>query len=154
MTKLDEIDIKILNSLQENSRKTVKELSAELNLSASPTFERIKKLEKSGFIKGYTAIIDAEKLGKKLYAFAHISLKEHSKKAVTEFTESILSIPQIMECHYTSGDSDFIIKILVENMDAYREFILTKLFEMSNIGKIETYLSLSVVKHTNSVLLD
>lgn len=153
MTKLDEIDIHILNSLQENSRKTVKELSAELELSASPTFERIKKLEKAGFIKGYTAIIDADMLGKKLYAFAHISLKEHSKDAVNEFTASILAIPQIMECHYTSGDSDFIIKILVENMDAYRDFILTKLFEMSNIGKVETYLSLSVVKNTNAILL-
>lgn len=153
MTKLDQIDIQILSSLQENSRKTVKELSTELNLSASPTFERIKKLEKAGFIKGYTAIIDADKLGKKLYAFAHISLKEHSKDAVNEFTANILSIPQIMECHYTSGDSDFIIKILVENMDAYREFILTKLFDMSNIGKVETYLSLSVVKNTNAISL-
>ena len=151
--KLDEIDIQLLSELQKNGRKTIKELSQEIGISASPTFERIKKLEKSGIITGYSANIDAEKLGKKLYAFAHIGLKEHSKEAVDKFTDQVLAIPQVMECHYTSGDTDFIIKILVENMDSYNEFVLTKLFEMANIGKIETYLSLSVVKNTNSIAL-
>ncbi len=151
--KIDKIDIQLLVALQKNGRKTIKELSQEIGISASPTFERIKKLEKSGIITGYSANVDAEKLGKKLYAFAHISLKEHSKETVNKFTDQVLAIPQVMECHYTSGDTDFIIKILVENMESYKEFILTKLFEMANIGKVETYLSLSVVKHTNSIAL-
>ncbi len=151
MKQLDEIDCQILELLQQNGRITVKEMSAQLGLSPTPIFERTKKLEKAGIIDHYAAILNSEKLGKKLFAFAHISLKDHSKDLVEEFTEKIIQIPEVMECHYTTGDTDFILKILLENMERYRDFVLTELFEMSNIAKVETYLSLSVPKKSNFI---
>ena len=148
MKPLDDTDKKILSLLQQDGRMTVKQMSTHLNLSTTPIFERIKKLERAGIIDHYTVIINMEKLGKKLHAFAHISLKDHSKKLVKEFEEKIFKIPEVVECHYITGGADFIIKILVEDMERYREFIMDKLFEVPNIGKIESFLSLAVKKKT------
>lgn len=149
--QLDKVDRKILELLQTDGRMTVKEISNRLNLSTTPIFERIKKLERSGIIDHYSAILNTEKLGKKLTAFAHISLKEHTKELVREFEEKILTIPEVMECHYVTGGADFIIKILVEDMDEYKEFVMDKLFEVPNIGNIESYLSLVEKKKTNVI---
>jgi len=149
--QLDKVDRKILELLQRDGRMTVKEISNRLNLSTTPIFERIKKLERSGIIDHYSAILNTEKLGKKLTAFAHISLKDHTKELVREFEEKILTIPEVMECHYVTGGADFIIKILVEDMDEYKEFIMDKLFEVPNIGNIESYLSLIEKKKTNVI---
>ena len=149
--QLDKVDKKILELLQSDGRMTVKEISNRLNLSTTPIFERIKKLERSGIIDHYSAILNTEKLGKKLTAFAHISLKEHTKELVREFEAKILTIPEVMECHYVTGGADFIIKILVEDMDRYKEFVMDKLFEVPNIGNIESYLSLIEKKKTNVI---
>ena len=149
--QLDKTDQKILELLQTDGRMTVKEISNRLNLSTTPIFERIKKLERSGIIDHYSAILNTEKLGKKLTAFAHISLKEHTKELVREFEEKILTISEVMECHYVTGGADFIIKILVEDMDAYKEFVMDKLFEVPNIGNIESYLSLVEKKKTTVI---
>ena len=149
--QLDKVDKKILELLQTDGRMTVKEISNRLNLSTTPIFERIKKLERSGIIDHYSAILNTVKLGKKLTAFAHISLKEHNKELVREFEEKILTIPEVMECHYVTGGADFIIKILVEDMDEYKEFVMNKLFEVPNIGNIESYLSLVEKKKTNVI---
>ncbi len=151
MKKIDETDRRILQLLQENGKKTIKDLALELNLSTTPTFERVKKLEKAGIIDHYSAVLNADKLGKTLYAFAHISLKDHSKKLVTAFTEQITTIDQVQECHYVTGDSDFILKILLNDMEAYRDFMMNQLFDMSNIAKIESFLSLSVLKKINEI---
>ena len=154
MKKIDYIDAKLLSLLQQDGRQTIKELAAQLEMSTTPIFERIKKLEKAGIIDHYAAVLNPDKLGKKLYAFAHISLKDHSKKLVNEFTQQIIEVPQVMECHYVTGDSDFILKILLDDMEKYREFVMNSLFEMSNIAKVETFLSLSVSKQSNVIVLD
>ena len=154
MKKIDDIDAKLLSLLQQDGRQTIKELAAQLEMSTTPIFERIKKLEKAGIIDHYAAVLNPDKLGKKLYAFAHISLKDHSKKLVDEFTQQIIEVPQVMECHYVTGDSDFILKILLDDMEKYREFVMNSLFEMSNIAKVETFLSLSVSKQSNVIVLD
>ncbi|MBL4709062.1 MAG: Lrp/AsnC family transcriptional regulator [Flavobacteriales bacterium] len=154
MKKIDQIDAQILELLQKDGRITVKELASKLGRSTTPIFERVKKLENSGVIAHYAAVVDADKLGKKLYAFAHISLKDHSKDLVEEFTSAIIKIPQIQECHYVTGDSDFILKILLNDMEKYREFMMDQLFDMSNIAKVESFLSLSVLKKSNFVAID
>lgn len=153
MKKIDNIDSQILMLLQENGRITIKELANQLNLSTTPIFERVKKLEKAGIIDHYSAVLNTDKLGKNLFAFAHISLKDHSKQLVNQFTEQIIKIPQVQECHYVTGDSDFILKILLNDMEAYREFMMNQLFDMSNIAKVESFLSLSVLKKNNNVVL-
>jgi DNA-binding Lrp family transcriptional regulator len=143
---MDATDKKILSLLQENGRITVKEMSNRLNLSSTPIFERIKKMERSGVIDHYTVVVNSEIIGKKLYAFAHISLKDHSKVLVKEFEEKILLLPEVSECHYVTGRADFIIKIQLEDMDRYKEFVMDKLFDVPNIARIETYLSLEMKK--------
>ena len=151
--KLDAIDLKILDLLQENARITIKEISKQLNLSTTPIFERIKKLEKQGIIDRYIAILNPEKLGKKLNAFANISVKDHSKDAVETFVERIIKFPEVMECHYVTGTSDFLIKVLVEDIEKYNLFVLEKLSAVPNIGKVESLFSLSVRKKTNRIPL-
>jgi DNA-binding Lrp family transcriptional regulator len=153
MKKLDQTDCDLLELLQKNGRSTVKELAEHLGLSSTPVFERIKKLEKSGVIDHYAAVLNSDKIGKKLYAFAHISLKDHSKELVEEFTNQITKIPQVQECHYVTGDSDFILKILLNDMEKYREFMMDQLFDMTNIAKVESFLSLSVLKKNNFIAL-
>lgn len=142
--KLDDVDHRILSLLQQNARMTVKEMSQKLNLSPTPIFERIKKMEKAGIIDHYTVVINQEKLGKKLIAFAHISFKDHSKKLIADFEERILALPEVQECHYVTGGADFIIKILVKDIERYKEFITEKLFDIPNISRIESFLSLTV----------
>lgn len=149
--KLDETDHKILYLLQQNARMTVKEISEKLNLSTTPIFERIKKLEKSGIIDHYTAVINQELLGNKLTAFAHISFKDHSKELISAFEDKILALPEVLECHYVTGGADFIIKILVKDIERYKEFVTEKLFGISNIARIESFLSLTVKSKRNDV---
>jgi len=154
MKKIDQVDAQLLELLQKDGRITIKELAQQLGMSTTPIFERVKKLEKAGIIDHYAAVLNADKLGKKLYAFAHISLKDHSKELVKQFTEQIIKIPQVLECHYVTGDSDFILKILLSDMEKYREFMMDQLFDMSNIAKVESFLSLSVLKHGNFIAVD
>lgn len=153
MIKLDETDLKILKELQKNGRITTKELSSHLKLSPTPTFERVKKLERSGIIDHYSAILDAGKLGKNLYAFAHISLKDHTKDKVQEFSTDVSQMEEVQECHYVTGDSDFILKILLSSMEDYREFMMERIFGLKNIAKVESFLSLSVLKNNNFIPL-
>ncbi len=148
MIKIDTTDAQLLNLLQHNGKATIKELAEQLGMTSTPIFERVKKLEQSGVIDHYAAILNPDHLGKKLYAFAHISLKDQSKKLVEEFTTKIIQLAQVLECHYVTGDSDFILKILLDDMEGYREFVMDSLFEMSNIAKVETYLSLSLSKQS------
>lgn len=154
MHKLDPIDLKILHLIQQNSRLTTKELAEKIHLSTTPTFERIKKMERNGIIDRYVAIVNPEKLGIKLSAFAEISLKNHSKNAIRDFVEKVVEFPEVMECHYVTGGYDFMLKVMVTDIKAYNHFILEKLAEVPNIGKVESALSLSVEKHTNVVPLD
>ena len=109
---MDATDKKILSLLQSNGRMTVKEMSGKLNLSPTPIFERIKKMERNGVIDHYTVVVNPEKTGKSLYAFAHISLKDHSKLMVKEFEEKILLLPEVSECHYVTGRADFILSLI------------------------------------------
>jgi len=154
MIKLDETDLRILSLLQKNGRITNRELSEQLGLSPTPIFERVKKLEKSGIIAHYSAVLDASKLGKHLYAFAHISLKDHTKEKVAQFSKDIDQMEEVQECHYVTGDSDFILKILLGSMEDYRDFMMNKIFELQNIGKVESFLSLSVAKKNNFISLN
>ena len=149
----DATDIKILSILQENSKKTMKELASMLKLSTTPVFERIKRLEKLGYIDRYVAILDAQKLGKKLHTFIHISIKEHSKDGLDDFISRVTAFNSVLECHHISGIYDFVLKAIFEDMDQYNEFILNELSVVPNIEKVETRFSLSVRKYTTALPL-
>jgi len=142
--ELDHIDFGIIEELRKDAKTTVKTLSEKLDLSATPIYERIKKLERSGVIKSYTIVVDEAMIGKTLHAFAHISLRNHTKSLFKELENNLLAIPEIIECHAVSGSTDFIVKILVEDMDAYKDFIMEKLFDVPNIGRVESFISLNM----------
>ena len=133
MKPLDEIDRKLLNILQLNSRITIRELSDKLHLSTTPIHERIKKLERSGYIKQYLTLVDPKLLGKKLIVYISVSLNNHTKEAIDEFEKEMEKLDEVMECYYISGNSDFLINVHCNDMDDYHNFITFKFSIIKNI---------------------
>ena len=154
MPKLDTTDLAILRMLQTDARLTIKEMASELNLSTTPVFERIKRLDKQGVIERYVAVLNQRLLGKKLIAFVDISMKDHSKKAIEEFVKVVIDYPEVLECHHVTGESDFHLKVVIEDIEMYNRFVLDKLSTVPNIGKVESRFSLSERKLTNVLDLD
>jgi len=149
--KLDETDVNILKYLQENSRMTTKVIAEKLNLSTTPVFERIKKLEKGGYINRYVALLDEKAIGLKQVIFISISLKEHTRSYLEKFVDEINQYPEILECYHVAGDFDFLLKLIVADVEAYEKFILTRLSTISSIGKVQTHIALSKKKHTTAL---
>jgi Lrp/AsnC family transcriptional regulator, leucine-responsive regulatory protein len=133
MKQLDEIDMKLLNILQLNSRITIRELSERLHLSTTPIHERIKKLEKSGYIKQYLTLLDPKMIGKKLIVYISVSLNSHTKEAIDEFEKEMVKLDEIMECYYISGNYDFLLKVHCNDMDDYHNFVTARFSIIKNI---------------------
>jgi len=151
MIKIDVTDREILKLLQENARLTIKEIAKKLNLSTTPIFDRMKKLENNGIIDRYVALVNPKKVGKKLTVFINISIKEHSKSGVEEFVSAIIDFPEVLECHHVTGDADFILKMIFSDIEEYNRFILDSLSIIPNIGKVESRFSLSMRKSTTAI---
>jgi|APAra7269096979_1048534.scaffolds.fasta_scaffold00171_6 Lrp/AsnC family leucine-responsive transcriptional regulator len=149
---LDEKDIAILQLLEEDAKMTIRDLAAKLNLSATPVYERIRKMEQAGVIRQYAAIVDPSKIDKALTVLCYISLKEHGKKAGAKFIKEITSFPEVMECLNISGQFDFMLKVQVKDMLAYHEFNVNKLGELDNIRHMESVFVMSVIKATHRVV--
>lgn len=148
---LDEIDIRILKLLQSNSNLTTKDLAAKVNLSTTPVFERVKRLEKTGYIKNYIAVLDAEKLNKGLVVFCNVTLKEHTREIGNQFVKDILLLKEVVECYNISGDYDFLLKILVSDMKEYQNFVLDHLGGIKNIGSAHSTFVMGEIKNTHTV---
>ncbi|MGG8495718.1 Lrp/AsnC family transcriptional regulator [Tenacibaculum sp. TC6] len=148
---IDEIDRRILNILQHNSNITTKVLAAKVNLSPSPVFERVKKLEQLGFIKKYVAVLDAEKLDRGLIVFCSVTLKEHTKHIGNKFVKDIQLLPEVTECYNISGDYDFLLKVRVKDMKDYQDFVLNRLGIIENIGSAHSTFVIGEIKNTYSV---
>ena len=146
MQGIDAIDLKILKLLQEDALMTNKELAIRLNLTTTPIHERIKRLRREGIIKKYTIEVDKRKLEKNLIVFCNVSLKEHALEFLTKFEEDVQSLAEVVECYCVSGGSDFLLKVLVKDMDEYRNFILNKLAALSNIGNAQSHFVVTEVK--------
>jgi len=144
---LDKTDLEILNHLQENSKFTHKQLSIKLSLSPTAIFERIKKLERTGIIRVYSAILDRKTLGKELMVFSHIKLEKHSQKNITEFEKQIKLLNEVHECYHVSGDYDYILKMTFSDMDSYREFMVKKLTTIPSIGSTHSIFVINEVKN-------
>lgn len=145
---LDSIDIKILQQLQKNSRLTIKELGALVQLSPSPVFERMKRLEREGFIKKYVAVLDAEKIEHGFIVFCYLSMKQHSYENAQRIMQAVQNIPEIVECYNISGDYDFMLKIYTKDMKQYQQFILKILGDMDCIGSLHSTFVLGEVKNS------
>src|SRR5690606_2888773 len=149
--KTDDLDIKIMQILQANARTTIREISEQVGMSSTPVFERVKKLENHGLIQKYVALLNEAKLGYKMVAFVQISLNLHNLDEVNAFVERVTVFPEVMECYHTTGESDFLLKILVSDMDRFNDFILHKLSEIENLRHVKTQFALSTRKRTTEI---
>jgi len=151
---LDETNLKILKLLQENCKISNKDLAERLNLSTTPVFERIKKLEKEGYIERYTALLNERKIGLKQTIFIGISLKGHTRSYLKNFSRQINEFPEIVEAYQVSGNFDFLVKLVLEDIDAYEKFVQTKLSLISDIRKVHSYIAIKKEKYTTFLDLD
>ena len=145
--KLDKVDLQILRTLQDNARLTTKELAARVSLSSTPVFERLKRLENSGYIKKYIAVLDAEKLNQGFVVFCSVKLVRLNKDIAFEFTRIIQEIPEVTECYNISGDYDYLLKIHAPNMKYYQEFILNVLGTIDSLGSLRSTFVRHEVNH-------
>ena len=145
--KLDKVDLQILRTLEENARLTTKELAAQVSLSSTPVFERLKRLEREGYIKKYIAVLDADKLNQGFVVFCNVKLRRMNKDIAMEFTRIIQNIPEVTECYNISGSYDYLLKIHAPNMKYYQEFIINVLGTIDSLGSLESMFVMDEVKH-------
>lgn len=150
---LDNIDITILRALQKNSRLTTKELAAKIHLSTSPAFERQKRLEREGYIKGYMAVVDAEKVGNGILVLCNIRLKQHTEDLIQQFMDAVKNIDEITECFNTSGDYDFLIKVYAKDMKYYQQFMQHTLGRIECVGSLHSVFVIDETKNTHGVTI-
>ncbi|MFK8013563.1 MAG: Lrp/AsnC family transcriptional regulator [Marinicellaceae bacterium] len=139
---MDKSDIKILTELQANGRISNIDLAKKVDLSTAPCWRRVQVLEKKGFIKKYTALLDHEKVGLLITAFAHVSLDNHHETTVHSFDTAMSSWPEVQECHATSGGSDYLLKIITADMQGYNNFMYEKLLKLKAIRSVNTSFSM------------
>ena len=146
MIKADEIDQKILNLLSQNAKLSSQQLSEHVGASAASVWRRVKAMEDAGIIGGYEAQIDYEKLGYELTAFAQVILNRHSKNTVGLFEEAVNNMPEILACYAVTGQSDFILQILVKNIRDYELFLNDRIFQLPGVDHVHSSISLKTIK--------
>ena len=151
--KLDQKDLDILKFLQRDSKMTNKEISNNLKLSVTAVFERVKRLERKGIISKYVAIVAPEEVEKNFMVFCQIKLIQHTKAYLTRFEKEAAKLDEVLECYHVSGEYDYILKILVKDMPAYREFMVTKLTSLDHIGSTQSTFVINPVKDTTALPL-
>ncbi|MCU0356826.1 MAG: Lrp/AsnC family transcriptional regulator [Cyclobacteriaceae bacterium] len=154
MELLDDTDKKILRLLQQNARLTNKDLANKLGLSITPVFERVRKLEKRGFIRKYVAVLDNEKLNRGMVVFLHIKMQAHNHESIARLMQEVQQLDEVMECYHVTGETDFLMKVLVPDMRAYEDFVLGKLTRISGIGNINSSIVMREVKHKTEVIFN
>ncbi|WP_104733954.1 Lrp/AsnC family transcriptional regulator [Hanstruepera ponticola] len=147
----DTIDLQLLSYLQADSKQTNKELSNKLNLSVTAVYERIRKLEREGVIDRYVALLNKEKVDKNFVAFCHIKLVQHSQDYVVKFEREVTNLDEVLECYHVSGDYDYLLKVMVSDMEDFREFMVNKLTSISHIGSTHSMFVINEVKHTTAI---
>ena len=146
---LDQKDMAILRLLQHNARITVKEISAKIHLSTTPVHERIKRMEEAGVIRQYATLLDHSKVKKGLMVICYVSLRQHNKTAGGKFIRMIQEMNEVIECYNISGEFDFMLKVVVENMDAYYDFHVNRLSQDENIGHVQSVFVMGIIKQTH-----
>ncbi len=151
---IDSTDKKILNLLQKDCKTSIKEIASKLSLTTTPIYERIKKMERDHIISKYVAIINKKSAGKNITAFCNVSLKEHSKEFIHQFEKQIIDITEIIECYHVAGIYDYMLKVVVNDMDAYHYFIYNKLSAIENIGNVRSSFVMNELKESTLIQFD
>ena len=148
---LDLKDKKLLILLQNDSKKTTKQLGTELDLSVTAVFERIKKLERQHIINKYVALVDKTKLQKSFIVLCHVKLVQHKKEYISQFEKEITQFSEVLECFHVSGDYDYILKICVRDIEEYREFMVSKLTNLQHIASTQSSFMIKEVKNSTVI---
>ena len=146
MTLLDELDIRILASLQSHVRLTNLELAERVGLSASPCLRRVRRLEEEGFIEGYAARLNREKIGLDVVAFVRVNIERHTNTDANAFMKTVSKLPEVIACYITSGESDFLLHVVVKDLAAYRSFALEKLTRVPGVRDVRSSFVIGTVK--------
>lgn len=149
--KLDRTDRLILKTLQEDGRISNVALARKVNLSATPCMERVRRLERHGYIKGYAALLDAHKVDAGVLVFVEISLLRNSPDAFREFRREALRLPELMECHLVSGNFDYLIKARVKDMQEYRALLGEKILALPGVSDSRSYVVMEEVKESTAI---
>lgn len=148
---LDDKDKEILRVLQHEARLTNKELAAKVHLSTTPTYERVKRLERTGYIKQYATILNAAKLNKGFTVFCSVKLRQLNSERAIAFCEMVSAIPEVTECYNISGSFDYLLRVQSPDMKTYQQFLLSVLGRHENIASLESTFVMEDVKHEYSV---
>ncbi|GAB0114223.1 transcriptional regulator [Acidisoma sp. C75] len=148
MHALDEIDRRIIAAVQADGRMTVNEIAARCGLSASPCARRVRMLEGAGVIKGYTAVIDQKKVGLPISAFASIKLERQREEDLDRFAAAVARWPEVVDCYLMTGQRDYLMRIVVQDLEAYERFLKDKLTRLDGVASIETSFALGQVKRS------
>lgn len=151
MEQIDQTDLQILRTLQNDAKLTTKELAEAVHLTPTPVFERLKRLERQGFIRKYVAVLDAEKLGMSMVVFCKVKLRHMNRDIAADFVTRIREIPEVTECYNTSGDYDYLLKVRAHDMRQYQEFVLNKLGTIDSLGSLESTFVMDEVKHSYGI---
>jgi DNA-binding Lrp family transcriptional regulator len=148
MPDLDHTDLNILNLLQQDAYATNKEIAAKLSMTSTPVFERVKRLEREGYIKNYVALLDRKKLGLSVMAYCDVQLKEHSTQFLEKFEQDVQALDEVQEVFHIAGNFDYLLKVIVSDMDAYQKFVSKKLATLDNIGRVQSSFVMKEIKQT------
>ena len=150
MLQLDIIDKKILTILQQNSKANIKEIALKIGLTQTPTYERIKRLEKSGVIEKYVAILNKQHIGFNVEVFCQVSLLVHSKDLITKFEKAVNTMEEVIECFHVAGNYDYLLKVIVKDMNNYQNFLKNKLSVLDSVANVQSTFVMSYTK-SNSI---
>jgi len=151
MTNLDKIDRQILALLQENARLTIQEIGQRINLSKTPVHERIKRLEREGVIEKYVTVLNKKKLGNLLVVLCHVTLDKQTRDTFLVFDGAIAALPEVIECSMVSGTFDYLLKVVVHDMEGYNQFYQERLSVIPGILHISSFFVMSEVKNTTVI---
>jgi Lrp/AsnC family leucine-responsive transcriptional regulator len=146
MKILDRFDIALLEQLQRDARQTVQQLAERVGLSGTPCWKRVKELEASGVIRGYSAVVDREKVGLMLCVLAEVNLARHNETDVRLFEKQVLQCPQIVSCYSTTGEADYLLKVLVKDIKTYETFLHETAFKLAGVTHIRSSVVLNEIK--------
>jgi len=153
MKKLDAIDKRILELLQEDSKVSIKEIAAQLKLTKTPIYERIKRYEKEGIIKKHVAVLDTNKIESSMVVFCTVALDSQKLEEIESFNKAIENIPEVIECYLMGGANDFLLKIVIKDLQAYHQFSSGKLASLPNVSQIKSTFFLNEVKRSTVIPL-
>ncbi|MBU2513888.1 Lrp/AsnC family transcriptional regulator [bacterium] len=148
--KLDEIDIKILEIIQNDGRITNAKLASRIGISPPAMLDRVKRLESSGVISKFVALVDRKKIGVEILAFVSVSLAVHQMSSLDNFYSSILELDEVLECYQISGDNDFILKVALKSLDIYSDFVVNRLTGIPGIQNIKSTFVLKTIKNSTA----